>query len=89
MSHRKPRPRVKIACPACRRNLPPTPAVLLGQAADALNACLAAGLKIRLHGGAIECEEGLVLGPVPGSGYVARTRLYTEFPVPEGDDLDA
>lgn len=81
MSHRKRKPpRVKLACSSCRRNLPVTPAVLLQAVADSLNACRAAGLDVKVRHGAIECDEGLILGPLTTAGFVARTRLYTEFP---------
>ena len=63
------------------------PAALLQAAADALNACRDAGLKLKPRHGALHCEEGLLL-PLSDGTWVARTRLYTEFPVPEGDGLD-
>lgn len=88
MSHRKRKPpRVKIACPSCRRNIPATPAALLQSAAEALNACRSAGLDLKVRHGVIESGEGLLL-PLSDGTFVARTRLYTEFPVPEGDGLD-
>ena len=78
MKHRK-RPRlVVVTCGTCRTNVPSTAAAMLGSAADALNACQAAGLGIRLRHGAIQCAEGLIL-PLPDGKWVARTRLYTPF----------
>lgn len=82
---RKPRS-VRVACPQCRKNLPATPAAMLQAAADALNACRRAGLDLKVRHGAIECEQGLLL-PLTDGTLVARTRLYTEFLIPEGDDL--
>jgi hypothetical protein len=76
---RKP-PRVKVACGTCQKNLPATAAALLQAAADALNACRAAGLDVRVRHGAIECDEGLIIGPLTTAGFVARTRLYEPFP---------
>lgn len=86
---RKPRP-VRVTCPRCRDALPAAPAALLQQLADAMNACTNAGLDVKIRHGAIECDEGLILGPLTTGEYVARTRLYTEFPaIPEqGDRLD-
>ncbi len=60
---------------------------LLAAAADALNACRAAGLNLRIKHGALQCEEGLVLD-LPDGSWVARTRAYTPFAPPPGDGLD-
>jgi hypothetical protein len=60
---------------------------LLGAAADALNACRAAGMNLRVKHGALQCEEGLVLD-LPDGAWVARTRLYTPFTPAVGDTLD-
>lgn len=88
MSHRKRKPpRVRAACPQCRRSVPATPAALLQSAADALNACRAAGLELKVRHGVIECAEGLLL-PLSDGTVVARTRLYTPFADPGGDDID-
>lgn len=87
MSRRKRKPKIRAACPACRKSVPATPAALLQWAADALNACKAAGLDLRIRHGIAECDQGLIL-PLSDGTFVARTRLYTPFPVQEGDDLD-
>jgi hypothetical protein len=60
---------------------------LLAAAADALNACRAAGLNLRVKHGALQCEEGLVLD-LPDGSWVARTRAYTPFAPAPGDGLD-
>lgn len=91
MSRRKRKPKVRAACPACRRKVLATPAGLLQSAADALNAVRAAGMDLQVRHGALTCEEGLILGPLKDAGFVARTRLYTPFspgPSGEGDGLD-
>jgi hypothetical protein len=60
---------------------------LLAAAADALNACHASGLDLRVKHGALQCEEGLILD-LPDGTWVARTRLYTPFAPPSSDGLD-
>jgi hypothetical protein len=59
---------------------------LLGAVADALTACEAAGIGVKLKHGIVTSREGYVL-PV-GDAWVARTRAYTEFTPPAGDDDD-
>ena len=59
---------------------------LLGAVADALNACQAAGIDVKLKHGAVMTQLGYVL-PI-GNGWAARTRAYTEFTPPPGDDDD-
>lgn len=64
----------------------PDAEALLGAVADALNACQSAGIDVKLKHGAVMTEAGYVL-PVR-DGWVARTRTYTEFTPPAGDDDD-
>jgi hypothetical protein len=64
-----------------------TPAALLAAVADALNACEAAGMTVKLKHGAVYTREGYVL-PVGDHAWAARTLAYTEFTPPPGDDLD-
>lgn len=71
----------------CQHEAPTSPAVLLAAVADALNACRAAGLRIRIRHGIPQCEQGLVLD-LPDGTWVARTRAYTPFAPPPGDGLD-
>ncbi len=59
---------------------------LLGAVASALTACEEAGIAVKLKHGIVLTREGYVL-PV-GDQWVARTRAYTEFPLPPGDDDD-
>lgn len=62
----------------------PSPAVLLGRVAAALTACEQAGMAVKLRHGVVMTHHGYVL---PTSrGWVARTRLYTEFSPPPSDD---
>ena len=58
---------------------------LLGAVADALNACQSAGIDVKLKHGAVITPYGYVL---PADRWVARTRTYTEFTPPPGDDDD-
>jgi hypothetical protein len=60
---------------------------LLRQVAAALNACEAAGIRVRLKHGAVITREGYVL-PLGDGRWAARTLIYTEFTPPLGDDLD-
>ena len=85
---KRPKPRrVVLACPSCRRKRSGDAGVLLAAAAEALNACRAAGLDLRVKHGALQCEEGLVLD-LPDGSWVARTRQYVPFAPPPGDGLD-
>jgi hypothetical protein len=59
---------------------------LLGDVAEALTACEAAGVTVKLKHGIVTSREGYVL-PVGGQ-WVARTRAYTEFSPAAGDDDD-
>ena len=62
---------------------PAAPAALLGQVADALNACERAGLVIRLAHGTVVTGHGYVLAvgdPRLGARWQARTRM----PHPDG-----
>jgi hypothetical protein len=64
---------------------PPDAERLLGAVADALTACEAAGIAVKLKHGIVVTRNGYVL-PV-GDAWVTRTLAYTEFtPPPEGDD---
>ncbi len=65
---------------------PPDAESLLGAVADALNACQSAGIDVKLKHGAVMTRFGYVL-PI-GNGWGARTRAYTEFTPPPGDDDD-
>ena len=48
----------------------------LAALADALNACEAAGLRIRFTHGAAFCEQGVIVPPLKkGQGWAARTFL--------------
>jgi hypothetical protein len=64
----------------------PDAEALLGAVADALNACQSAGMDVKLKHGAVMTQLGYVL-PI-GNGWAARTRAYTEFTPPPGDDGD-
>jgi hypothetical protein len=64
----------------------PDAEALLGAVAAALTACQAAGIAVKLKHGIVTSREGYVL-PVSGQ-WVARTRAYTEFTPPAGDDDD-
>lgn len=58
---------------------------LLTEAAAALNALEAAGMKVKLRHGAVFTNYGYVLATE--SEWVARTLVYTEFePLEEDDD---
>ena len=58
---------------------------LLGDAAAALNALEAAGVKVKLRHGAVFTNYGYVL-PTE-TEWVARTLVYTEFEPLDEDDL--
>ena len=62
---------------------------LLKDVADALNACEAAGVMVRLKHDAVLSSQGLVL-PIwdQPPRYAARSRLLAEFPVPPDSDDD-
>ena len=64
------------------------PAVLLAGVATALNACEEAGILVKLAHGSVITASGYVfpLGELPGERYEARTRMLTQFPVPESDE---
>jgi hypothetical protein len=65
----------------------PDAEALLGAVADALTACEAAGIAVKLKHGIVLTRHGYVL-PV-GESWVARTLAWTEFtPATEGDDDD-
>jgi hypothetical protein len=64
----------------------PDAEALLGAVADALNACQAVGIEPKLKHGAVMTPFGYVL-PI-GNGWGVRTRAYTEFTPPPGDDDD-
>jgi hypothetical protein len=64
----------------------PDAKTLLGAVADALNACQSAGIDVKLKHGAVMTRYGYVLPCANGWG--ARTRAYTEFTSPAGDDDD-
>jgi hypothetical protein len=58
---------------------------LLGEVAAALNACEAAGVRVKMRHGAVFTNYGYVLPA--DSEWVARTLVYTEFEPSEEDDL--
>lgn len=58
---------------------------LLGEVAAALNACEAAGVRVKLRHGVVFTDYGYVLPT--DSEWVARTLVYTEFEPLEEDDL--
>lgn len=68
---------------------------LLAGLASALNALEEAGLRVKFAHGAALTDAGFVFrlalggerGP-DGETWQARTRMLTEFPVPDGDDFD-
>lgn len=62
----------------------PDPAALLGQVAEALNACEAAGIPVKLKHGIVSTRNGYVL-PVR-DGWVARTLAYSPFSPPDDPD---
>jgi hypothetical protein len=70
-----------------RKPSPEVPAArLLGAVADALSACGAAGLPVKLRHGAVMTPAGYVL-EADGGRWVARTLAWTEFStLGEGDD---
>lgn len=88
------------AAPPVAGNVPEQAAValapdLLARVALALNDCERAGLMVQVAHGAVISDAGYVLRIVlphePGFGgecWQVRTRMLTEFPVPDGDDLD-
>ena len=63
---------------------PPDAEQLLGAVADALTACEAAGITIKLKHGIVLTRQGYML-PV-NSGWVARTRQWSPFSPAEDDD---
>jgi hypothetical protein len=77
--------RVAVTCSACQKNFQATSANLLQAAAQALTACRDAGINLQVKHGALVCDEGLIL-PLSDGGFVARTRIYTEFSRPGDED---
>jgi hypothetical protein len=65
----------------------PDAAALLSSVADALTACEAAGIAVRLKHGAVMTPLGYVL-PLGDGRWAARTLAWTEFSTAEGDDDD-
>lgn len=65
---------------------PDAPA-LLASVADAFNACEEAGITVKLKHGAVITGHGYVL-PVGEAEWGARTRAYSPFVVPGGDEMD-
>lgn len=66
----------------------PDPAALLVQVAEALNACEAAGVTVKLKHGIVSTRNGYVL-PVGDHEWGARTLAYSPFGVPDAaDDMD-
>ncbi len=63
----------------------PDPAVLLGQVAEALNACEAAGVTVKLKHGIVSTRNGYVL-PVGDHEWGARTLAYSPFSPSEAED---
>lgn len=63
----------------------PDPARLLPLVADALTACEAAGIAVKLKHGAVMTREGYVL-PLGDGKWAARTLAWTEFSPPDDDD---
>lgn len=84
MSHKH---RVAVTCPGCGESHQANAAWLLEEAAQVLSACAAAGLKLRLRHGILECEEGFIL-PLDDGSFTARTREWSPFSTTPGDDLD-
>jgi hypothetical protein len=62
----------------------PDAQALLGGVADALTACTAAGMTVKLKHGAVMTREGYVL-PVD-DGWVARTLQWSPFSPADDDD---
>ena len=60
---------------------------LLSAVADALTACEAAGIPVKLKHGAVMTPLGYVL-PLGDGEWAARTLTWTEFSAPPGDDED-
>lgn len=58
---------------------------LLGEVAAALNACEAAGVRVKLRHGAVFTDYGYVLPT--DSEWVARTLVYTEFEPSDEEDI--
>ena len=70
---------------------PTDPARLLAAVADALNACEAAQVPVKLAHGAVLTPVGYVLPVFPDAGerFAVRTMALTEFPVtPDSGDED-
>jgi hypothetical protein len=62
--------------------------LLLAALADALNACEAGNIPVKLAHGAVLTPVGYVLPVFPDAGerFAVRTMALTEFPVQAGDD---
>ena len=68
--------------------MPHDPATLLASVAEALNACEAAGITVRLKHGAVITRNGYVL-PVGDGQWGARTLAYSPFgPDDHPDEMD-
>jgi hypothetical protein len=66
----------------------PDPAALLGAVAEALNACEAAGITVKLKHGIVSTRNGYVL-PLGDGRWGARTLAYSPFGVPgDADEMD-
>jgi hypothetical protein len=66
----------------------PDASALLAAVADALNACEAAGIAVKLKHGIVSTRNGYVL-PVGDGQWGARTLAYSPFGVPgDADEMD-
>ena len=65
----------------------PDTEALLSAVADALTACEAAGITVKLKHGAVMTPLGYVL-PLGDGKWGARTLVWTEFSAASGDDED-
>ena len=93
--HRKKRrkPNRPVSCPQCHAPADGSPGALLRALAQVLNSCADAGVKVRFAHGALVTREGVVLPPLKGGRWAARTLTYDPLspPPPEdpiGDGLD-
>jgi hypothetical protein len=71
-----------------RKNKKRTPAALLGNLAEALNACERKGVKIRLRHGAVWSYYGVIVPPPPGKKGQWEARPFRHNHLSPGEDHD-
>lgn len=77
----------RAVCAGCGAPADRSPAGLLGQVAAALNACSAAGVKVRLRHGIVLAREGYVF-PLLDGGWAVRPLLHDPDVPASGSDPD-